>query len=88
MGSRAYVTLLSRPSYLAGTMVLHHSLQETQPKYPLVVMVTASLPRDSREILERSGIKTVEVDLLMLPVSRFDPSKTEARFNDIWTKIR
>lgn len=88
MGRRAYVTLLSRPSYLAGTMVLYHSLKEVTSKYPLVVMITSTLPTDVREILDRSGIETIEVDLLMLPASRYDQSKTEARFSDIWTKIR
>lgn len=82
------MTLLSRTSYLAGTLVLYHSLMATKPKYPFVVAVTDTLPQDAQETLKRFGIELVTVDLLILPASRFDPSKTEARFTDIWTKVR
>lgn len=88
MGPRVYMTLLTRTSYLPGTLVLHYSLQATKPDYQLVVVVTRSLPIEAREILERSGIIIKEVDLLLLPATRFDPSKTAARFADIWTKAR
>lgn len=88
MGPRVYMTLLTRPSYLPGTLVLHYSLQAVKSKYPLIVVVTRSLPADARAILERAGIEIKEVDLLLLPSTRFDPSKTEARFADIWTKAR
>lgn len=88
MSQRVYMTLISRQSYLAGTLVLHHSLQATNPKYPFIVLVTPTLPIAAREILKRSGIETKEVELLMLPSERYDPSKTAARFADIWTKVR
>lgn len=86
--SRTYLTLLSRPSYLAGTLALHASLKRTSTKYPFLVLITSTLPKEARDVLERSGIPTKEVDLLLLPGERFDPKKTEARFKDIWTKIR
>jgi hypothetical protein len=88
MSQRAYMTLLSRQSYLAGTLVLHHSLQATKPKYPFVVLVTSTLSIAAKEILKRSGIEMKEVELLMLPPERYDPTKTAARFADIWTKVR
>jgi len=88
MSGRVYLTLLSRSSYLAGTMVLYHSLQATGTKYPLVVLVTTTLPDEARQVLRRSGIQMIEVELIMLPPSRFDPAGTAARFLDIWTKIQ
>ncbi|KIM24985.1 glycosyltransferase family 8 protein [Serendipita vermifera MAFF 305830] len=88
MGLRAYMTLLSRSSYLAGAMVLHHSLQAAKAKYPLIILVTSTLPEEDLQILARSGIETKQVELLLLPESRYDQSKTEARFTDIWTKVR
>jgi len=80
------MTLLSRPSYLPGTLVLHHSLQATETKYPLIVLVTETLPEDARQVLKRSEIQIKEVEIIT-PPSRHDPSKTEARFLDVWTKI-
>lgn len=82
------MTLLSRHSYLAGTLVLHHSLMATKPQYPFVVLVTSTLSTEARDILKRSGIEMKEIDLLLLPPDRWDPTKTAARFADIWTKVR
>jgi hypothetical protein len=82
------MTLLSRDNYLAGTLVLHYSLQATKPKYPFVVLVTSTLSIEAREILKGSGVEMKETELLLLPPERYDPTKTAARFADIWTKIR
>ncbi|KIM24984.1 glycosyltransferase family 8 protein [Serendipita vermifera MAFF 305830] len=88
MGLRVYMTLLSRSSYLAGALVLHHSLQAVEAKYPLIVLVTPTLPEEALQILTQSRIETKQVELLLLPESRYEQSKTEVRFADVWTKIR
>lgn len=82
------MTLLSRSSYLAGALVLHHSLQAVEAKYPLIVLVTPTLPEEALQILTQSRIETKQVELLLLPESRYEQSKTEVRFADVWTKIR
>ncbi|KAG8760380.1 hypothetical protein FRC14_003237 [Serendipita sp. 396] len=87
MFKRVYMTLLSNTAYLPGTLILYHSLQATKPKYPLIVLITPALPEDSKQMLERSGIETLLIDRFAPPVNRFDPSKTFARFADIWTKV-
>ncbi|KAF8078497.1 glycosyltransferase family 8 protein [Lyophyllum atratum] len=60
----AYVTLLTKTSYLAGTLVLDYGLRTVNSKYPLVVMVTLSLPTDARDVLRKRGIPIREVDTL------------------------
>lgn len=82
------MTLLSRQSYLPGTVVLYHSLRATRPKYPLIVLVTSTLSTSARRFLERAGIQTEEISILPLAPSRHDPSQTDARFADTWTKLR
>jgi len=88
MSRNAFVTLLSQASYLPGTLVLHHSLRATKTIYPLIVMITRSLPEKSRQVLDHLGIPVQEVDALHLPACRYDQSQTEARFADVWTKLR
>ncbi|EDR15646.1 glycosyltransferase family 8 protein [Laccaria bicolor S238N-H82] len=60
----AYVTLLTKTSYLPGVLVLHHGLRAVESKHPLVVMVTPSLPRSARDVLRKQGITLREVETL------------------------
>lgn len=86
----AWVTLLTRPSYLAGVIVLAHTLQKHQTKYPLIVLTTDTLPVDCIRSLEAEGQRTRQ-----LIVSKIEPllppadvSLIAARFEDTWTKLR
>jgi hypothetical protein len=88
MSNRAYITLLNSLSYLAGTLVLAHSLQSVGSKYPLVVLVTASLPPEGKRILQESGIQIKEVDDVQVAQSRFNSEATAARLRTVWTKLR
>ena len=45
---RAWVTLLSDSSYFSGVQALFNSLQTSDTEYPLVVMVTAGVPEETR----------------------------------------
>ncbi|PFH54590.1 glycosyltransferase family 8 protein [Amanita thiersii Skay4041] len=60
----AYVTLLTRKSYLPGALVLNHGLRAAQSMYPLVVMFTSSLSEDARDILLKQNIRLREVEPL------------------------
>ena len=84
----AYVTLLTTTSYLAGLLVLHSSLRAVNSKYPLVVMVTPSLPEDARAVLRKWRICTREVASLHPPKGRHTLPPHESRFADTWTKLR
>lgn len=83
----AYVTLLTKPSYLAGILVLDHSLRSVGSKYPLVVMVTTGLSKDARNVLERRGIDMRNIETL-LPTSASGAPLFEDRFADTWSKLR
>jgi alpha-N-acetylglucosamine transferase len=85
---KAYVTLITKDQYLAGTLVLNHTLQAVQSKYPLVVMYTTALSTRSKEILQSKGLKLVEIESLNPPEGAHDLKGFDARFADTWTKLR
>lgn len=84
----AYVTLLTQTSYLAGVLVLDQSLRSVGSKYPLVVMVTPSLPDDVRAVLRKRRIRTRDVDSLQPPDRNHSLAEHDIRFADTWTKLR
>lgn len=86
--SYAYVTLLTKTSYLAGVLVLDYCLRSVKSRYPLVVMVTPSLPGDVREILTRRQIQMIDVEPLNPPAGKHTLDNHDARFADTWTKLR
>lgn len=84
----AYVTLLTKTSYLPGTLVLDYGLRAVDSKYPLVVMITPSLPEEARTVLEKRGIKTREVQTLQPEEGVHSLAAHDVRFADTWTKLR
>ncbi|CCM00892.1 uncharacterized protein FIBRA_02938 [Fibroporia radiculosa] len=84
----AYATLLTRASYLPGALVLHYCLISVGSKYPLVVMVTPSLPQDARDVLKKRGILIVDVDHLQPEKGTHKLEEHDLRFGDTWTKLR
>jgi hypothetical protein len=84
----AYATLLTRASYLPGTLVLELSLRMVGSRYPLVVMVNPSLPHDARDVLRSRKIKVIEVDDLQPEEGVYSLASHDIRFKDTWTKLR
>ncbi|KAK8865836.1 hypothetical protein IAR55_000984 [Kwoniella newhampshirensis] len=89
VGKRAWVTLVTNPTYLAGLLALHRTLISVS-SYPLVVMTTPTLPLSSQALISSYGIQVRLVPHLA-PSSEqnhpgFDPSFV--RFADTWTKLR
>lgn len=84
----AFVTLVTRPTYLVGALVLHLRLLAVGSQYPLVVLVTAQLPIDARTVLEKRGIKIREVEALRPEEGRHYLDYHDRRFADTWTKLR
>lgn len=88
----AWVTLLTRSSYLPGVITLAYSLSTHQSVYPLVVLVTPSLPASSVRALELESIYNPL--LKVLPIEPLLPSNNQkttliaSRFEDTWTKLR
>ena len=85
---KAYVTLLTKNSYLPAALVLNESLKRAGSKYPLVIMSTPSLPSETREVLTRQGLEIVAVDSLRPAPNTHTLSSLDARFEDTWTKLR
>ncbi|KAI4120862.1 MAG: hypothetical protein LQ347_007013 [Umbilicaria vellea] len=89
---RAWITLLTRSSYLAGVITLAHTLQQHQTAYPLIVLTTPSLPASSVRALELESahnplVKIHPIELLLPPRSQ-KTTLIASRFEDTWTKLR
>ncbi len=89
---RAWVTLLTRSSYLPGVITLAHSLSTHCTSYPLIVLITPSLPASSVRALElestQNQLLTVhQTDPLLLPNNQ-KTTLIATRFEDTWTKLR
>ncbi|KAG8691526.1 hypothetical protein FRC11_002116 [Ceratobasidium sp. 423] len=86
----AFVTLLTKPSYLPGVLVLHDSLasRPVASAYPLIVMVTPSVPHEAREILRLRGIKIRPVEAMGPEPGKWSVEPSDSRFIDAWTKLR
>ena len=84
----AYATLLTKPNYLTGVLVLHHSLVSVGYRYPLLVMVTHTVRQEVRDLLTKRGMLVRSVDHLKPSEGTHSLSPHDARFGDTWTKLR
>lgn len=89
---RAWVTLLTQPSYLPGVITLAHSLSTHATAYPLIVLITPSLSQSCLRALELESshnplLIAHPVDFLTLPQNRTTTLIAD-RFKDTWTKLR
>jgi len=92
-GKNAYVTLLTRPSYLAGAILLAYTLKKHSPDTPLVITYTPeTLPESSvqafRHEAKYSNIILHPVEHLRLPEDGTEHGMVAERFIDTWTKLR
>ncbi|KAK9771771.1 hypothetical protein SCAR479_11559 [Seiridium cardinale] len=87
----AYATLITRASYLAGVVILAHTLRQHGSQYPLVVLYTPSLSEDALHALrleaDESNIILRKSELL-LPPENTKITLIAERFGDTWTKLR
>jgi len=80
-----WATIVTRSSYLPGVILLHHSLQKHNTQYPLLVLVTLSLPQTCIAVLDALGIQHQTIEPLY---PGQEVPLTAARFKDTWTKLR
>ena len=89
---RAWVTLLTRSSYLPGVITLAYSLSTHGTSYPLVVLITPSLPASSVRALElesaHNPLLTVHPIEPLLLSNNQKTTLIASRFADTWTKLR
>ena len=88
---KAYVTLITKPSYLTGAIILAYSLRQCQSQYPLLILVTPALGKDAIEALELEAkqnptiiVKQIEA----LTPREQNTGSAAARFADTYTKLR
>ncbi len=93
----AYVTLLTRPSYLAGAILLAYTLHKHSPNTPLIIAYTPdTFPETCLKALEAeakySKIILQPVEHLRLPQEDGEDNTKHGmvaeRFIDTWTKLR
>jgi inositol 3-alpha-galactosyltransferase len=89
----AYITLLTRPSYLAGAILLAYTLHKHSPSTPLIIAYTPeTLPESSIQAFQaeakHSNIILHAVDHLRLPEDGTKHGMVAERFIDTWTKLR
>ena len=85
---KAYVTLLTKNSYLPAALVLNDSLKRAGSKYSLVIMSTPGLPAEAKEALSREGVEVITVNSLQPTPNTHVLSNLDVRFADTWTKLR
>ncbi|KAI4086992.1 MAG: hypothetical protein LQ344_007120 [Seirophora lacunosa] len=87
----AWVTLLTRASYLPGVITLAYSLSTHNTIYPLIVLVTPSLPSSALRALEleshHNPLLIIHPIECLLPPAQ-STSSVASRFEDTWTKLR
>lgn len=87
----AYTTLITRASYLAGVIILAHTLRKHGSKYPLIVFLTPGVKESAVRALE---LEAPKLDLiiqkcdLLLPPAHVKTWLIAERFTDTWTKLR
>jgi len=87
----AYVTLMTRSSYLAGVVILAYTLKRAGSKYPLVVYYTDSVPASSITALTNEASYSnliLKRTTALLPRSSVKVNLIAERFGDTWTKLR
>ncbi|CAK3937067.1 glycosyltransferase family 8 [Lecanosticta acicola] len=90
-GRFAYITLVTRASYLAGVVLLAHTLKKQGSQYALIVLYTSTLTKTAVRALEieagKSNIILQQCDLLV-PPAHHELHVAVERFTDTWTKLR
>lgn len=82
--SRAWVVLLTSSWYLPGVVILAYSLQKVRSKYPLIVAVTLSLPKEAVNALVELGLDVKVVESLR---PKIKVPVVAHRFEDTWAKL-
>lgn len=90
-----WVTLVTKPSYLPGVIVLAHSLDRQQSQYPFVVQYTDGLGHEAIAALKNEALRSGRIlpshVSLLLPRQGQEATAGIAvaeRFRDTYTKLR
>ena len=84
----AYATFISKDDYLPGALVLAYCHHMTRSIYPFIILATPSLSQKARAIIKKLGITLIDIETLVPAREQYDPSVTDTRFRETWTKLR
>ena len=84
----AYATFISKDDYLPGALVLAYCHHMTRSIYPFIILATPSLSQKARAIIKKLGINLIDIETLVPAREQYDPSVTDTRFRETWTKLR
>jgi inositol 3-alpha-galactosyltransferase len=88
----AWVTLVTRASYLPGAIILAYSLLRHQSKYQLIVLTTPGFQKSYVPTLQQECIFTnslhMQISPLVPPKHNLPETLIAPRFEDTWTKLR
>ena len=90
---RCWVTLVTKPSYLPGVIILAHSLDKHESRIPLLVLHTDSLGTEAVQALASEAKRTSRmilhrVEPLRPREGQTNTSSVAERFADTFTKLR
>ena len=60
----------------------------TKSLYPFIILATPSLSQNARAIIKKFGITLIDIETLVPAREQYDPSVTDTRFRETWTKLR
>ena len=88
-----WVTLVTKPSYLPGAIILAHTLDQHKSKHPLVVQYTDSLGEKAIAALQEEArnygrLQPAKVTLLLPRKDQENTGSVAERFKDTFTKLR
>ncbi len=89
MEKKAYITVLSNDSYLLGVLCLNKCLHSVNSKYPLYVLVTDDVSKESENILNINQIKTIRKNHIPLPIDIINKNNSmqKSRWNYTFDKL-
>lgn len=82
---KAWVTLITKASYLPGLLVLHYSLRRARSAYPLVALYTDAFPSEGHAALDTRNITKRRITELLPSTDR--SYGADPRFADTWSKL-
>lgn len=69
MNNYSYITVLSTEKYLEGALALAESLRKTKPKYPLSILITDDVSKETEEILIQNNFNVIRRNKIEVPES-------------------
>jgi inositol 3-alpha-galactosyltransferase len=88
----AWVTLITRESYLPGATLLAYSLKRHLSKYPLVILTTPGFQKSYIPTLQQecslTNSRHIQISALLPPAHHLPETLIAPRFEDTWTKLQ